>query len=65
MTTETTETTDPVLAGAALCEREELHRQLARLIFVRWDNDLEAACVAWRRLFKNSTTVAQFARLLA
>lgn len=40
------------------------HAALAVLIFQRWGCDAEAACVAWRRLFQNSTTVRAFQMLV-
>jgi len=40
------------------------HAALAVLIFQRWGCDVEAACVAWRRLFQNSTTVRAFQALV-
>jgi len=41
------------------------HVILARGIFIRWNRDVEAAVVAWRRLFQNSCTLEQFKNLLA
>jgi len=40
------------------------HKKLARLVYKRWGRDLEAATVAWRRLFQNSTTTDQFQELI-
>lgn len=40
------------------------HVTLARGILIRWNNDIKAAAVAWRRLFQNSCTDNQFAELV-
>ena len=40
------------------------HVALARGIFVRWNKDLAAAAVAWRRLFQNNCTDKQFEKLV-
>jgi hypothetical protein len=40
------------------------HVVLARGIFIRWNKDLAAAAVAWRRLFQNNCTDNDFKKLL-
>jgi len=42
----------------------EQHVELARLIYLRWGEDIEAATVAWKRLFQNGTTSNDFHRLV-
>lgn len=37
---------------------------LARLIYKRWNSDAQAATVAWRRLYQNSTSESDFAKLI-
>jgi hypothetical protein len=40
------------------------HVALARGVFIRWNKDLAAAVVAWRRLFQNNCTYDQFEKLV-
>lgn len=40
------------------------HGDLARLIMLRFGNDLESATAAWRRMLQNSATESDFAEIL-
>ena len=43
---------------------EEEHKQLAQLVYKRWGRSPGDAACAWRRLFQNSCTEADFFRLV-
>jgi hypothetical protein len=42
----------------------EDHVNLARGIYLRWNSDMAAAAVAWRRLFQNNCTRQDFEKLV-
>jgi len=39
--------------------------QMARLVYVRFGRDAEAAAAAWRRMLQNTTTTAEFEALVS
>lgn len=42
----------------------EEHKALARLVYKRFGRNLDAACLAWRRLLENSCPISDFADLV-
>lgn len=49
-------------AGTEFSSTEAI--DLARLVYKRFGNDMEAACAAWRRMLQNQCPVEDFAELV-